>query len=226
MVWKARLLMSEFETHDVKRLIVEKPEGYSFTPGQATDVSVNKPGWEGKFRPFTFTSRNEDHVIEFIIKIYPEHNGVTKEISNLRPGDGILLKEPFGTINYRGRGVFIAGGAGITPFIAIFRDLRERGEVPGNMLIYSNKESRDVILEKEIREMFSDNPEDLVFTLTREEKERFESSRVNEDFLRERIKDFSRNFYICGPPAFTEDLKKTLEGLGANVDSIVFEGKT
>jgi len=33
-------------THDVKILQVEKPAGYSFIPGQATDVSVNTPEQE------------------------------------------------------------------------------------------------------------------------------------------------------------------------------------
>jgi ferredoxin-NADP reductase len=225
MEWKVRLLEIEPETHDVKRLVVEKPEGYTFTPGQATMLSLNRPGWEDRSRPFTFTSMNEDPAIEFIIKIYPEHDGVTKKIQGLKPGDEIFIREPFGTINYKGRGVFIAGGAGITPFIAIFRDLRNRGEIPGNTLIYSNRTSGDVILEKEIREMFRDNPKNLVFTLTREEKEGFENSRVNESLLKEKVKDFSQNFYICGPPAFTEDLKRILQGLGADVDEIVFEGK-
>ena len=75
---KVKILEIESETHDVKRLLVEKPEGYNFSPGQATMVSVNKTGWGDMFRPFTFTSMNEDPSIEFIIKTYPEHNGSQK----------------------------------------------------------------------------------------------------------------------------------------------------
>jgi len=36
--------MTEFVTHDVKRFIVEKPEGFSFKPGQATEIAINKEG--------------------------------------------------------------------------------------------------------------------------------------------------------------------------------------
>ena len=32
-------------THNVKSFKIEKPANYIFTPGQATDVSINKPGW-------------------------------------------------------------------------------------------------------------------------------------------------------------------------------------
>ena len=50
------ILFTEFVTHNVKRFIVEKPEGYSFTPGQATDVAVDQPDWQDRTRPCTFTS--------------------------------------------------------------------------------------------------------------------------------------------------------------------------
>lgn len=45
-----------FVTHDVLRIAMEKPKGFSFKPGQATEVSINKPDWKEEGRPFTFTS--------------------------------------------------------------------------------------------------------------------------------------------------------------------------
>jgi ferredoxin-NADP reductase len=44
MTHKVRVIAADLLTHDVKRIIVEKPEGYSFEPGQATEVAINKPG--------------------------------------------------------------------------------------------------------------------------------------------------------------------------------------
>lgn len=32
-------------THDVLRIVVEKPALYTFIPGQATEVAINKMGW-------------------------------------------------------------------------------------------------------------------------------------------------------------------------------------
>ena len=32
-------------THDVRRFTVRKPQGYRFEPGQATLVSIDRPGW-------------------------------------------------------------------------------------------------------------------------------------------------------------------------------------
>ena len=33
-------------THNVKTFRVTKPAGFIFTPGQATDLSLNKEGWK------------------------------------------------------------------------------------------------------------------------------------------------------------------------------------
>ena len=93
----------------------------------------------------------------------------------------------WGTINYKGPGVFIAGGAGITPFIAILRMLKKDGKIEGNKLFFSNKTTEDVILEKEFREMF--DPNDLMLTLTKEKVAGYESGRVDSEFLKKHIKN-------------------------------------
>ncbi len=218
----SKILKTGYVTHNVKRFILEKPSGYQYLPGQATEVSINIDGWEDKKRPFTFTSLNDDQILEFIIKGYYDHDGVTNKLHQLQPGDELIIRQPWGTINYQGPGVFIAGGAGITPFIAILRQLRAENKIGGNTLIFSNKTEKDVILEKEFHQMF-EGQGDLILTLTEEKNPCYEHGRVNKDFLEEKIKDFDQNFYVCGPPAMVTDLKKILFDLGASSDEIVFE---
>lgn len=216
-----KILMTEFVTHDVKRFIVEKPARYKYIPGQANLVSIDKPKWRENKHPFTFTSLNEALVLEFTIKRYPQHHGVTDQLHMLKPGDKIILRKPFGTINFKGRGIFIAGGAGITPFIAIFRQLKKEDKIKGNRLIFSNKTEDDIILHQELKEIFREDPP--IFILTREEKEGYEHGHIDEKFLKEKIGDFSQNFYVCGPPRFVRDIVDYLKNLGAAVESIVIE---
>src|SRR5687768_9902320 len=85
-------------THDVKRFQCEKPDGYHFLPGQATEVSINKEGWRQEKRPFTFTSLNESPDLEFVIKIYDDHNGVTNALGKLKPGDELIVDDVWGAI--------------------------------------------------------------------------------------------------------------------------------
>ena len=217
-----KILATRFVTYDVKQFILEKPENYEFIPGNYTGVSINNPKWKSEERSFTFTSLPDDNVLEFTIKRYKERNGVTDAIHKLNPGDELIIKNPTGAIEYKGPGVFIAGGAGITPFIAILRNLAKENKLLGNVLIFSNKTHKDIILEREFKEYLGDN---CIFTLTREDKTNsgYQNRKINESFLKDYIKDFSQRFYICGPSRMVGELTSILQKLGANPDSIVVE---
>jgi ferredoxin-NADP reductase len=119
MKYNVKIQEIENLTHDVKRFRLEKPKDYHFIPGQATEVSINKAGWKEEIRPFTFTSLNSLPYLEFVIKIYSDHAGVTNELNSLKAGDELIVRDVWGAIEYKGPGYVIAGGAGITPFIAI-----------------------------------------------------------------------------------------------------------
>jgi len=214
------LLMSQFVTHDVKHFIVSRPAGFSFVPGQGVELAISRPGLREQGRPFTPTGLAEDGVLEFTIKAYPAHAGVTQALHQLAPGAELLMSEPFGTLRYQGPGVFIAGGAGITPFLAILRDLARKGEADGQTLIFSNKTPRDVICEKELRHVLGER---CMLTCTGAAAPGYEHRRVDRAFLEEKVTDFTQRFYVCGPPPFMEAVNGALADLGARAESLVFE---
>lgn len=207
-------------THDVKRFRLNKPDGYQFVPGQATDVSINKPGWKDELRPFTFTALNEDPWLEFTIKRYADHDGVTNQLHQLSPGDQLIIRDVWGAIEYKGPGYFIAGGAGITPFMAILRQLKKDGQAKGNTLFFSNKTAADIIYEEELKEILQ---EDAHFILTREDKPGYIPAHIDKAFLEKMQPDCCKHFYVCGPDQMISDISAILERLGATTDSIVFE---
>lgn len=207
-------------THDVRSYTIEKPDNYKFVPGQATDVSINKEGWKNELRPFTFTSLQDDGNLEFVIKSYKEREGVTNELYKLVPGDELIIRDSWGAIEYNGPGYFLAGGAGITPFIAILRDLKSKNKLDGNKLFFSNKTEDDIILHDELSSMLGSN---VVYAITDEEVDKNYHGYIDEVFLKKYVDDFSKHFYLCGPPKMTEALTETLKKLGANPESVVFE---
>ncbi|RLQ86985.1 FAD-binding oxidoreductase [Notoacmeibacter ruber] len=207
-------------THNVDRLTVERPDGYEFTPGHATDVHVDKPGWEDEDRPFTFTGLTDAPDLEFTIKIYPSHDGVTEQIDRLEAGDRLVLDDPWGTIDYKGKGTFIAAGAGVTPFIAILRDLNAKDQIGGHRLIFTNKSEKDIILKEEWDAM---EGLETLYTLTDQPESPHAIGRIDRTFLSQHVADFDQHFYICGPEAFVGDIKSALLDLGAKEDRIVFE---
>jgi ferredoxin-NADP reductase len=207
-------------THDVKCFRVEKPSGFQFVPGQATDVSINKPGLKEDLRPFTFTGLNEDSYLEFTIKRYADHHGITDKLHQLQTGDQLIIRDAWGAIEYKGPGYFIAGGAGITPFIAILRSLYKKQQTGGNRLIFSNKTSADIIYQEELKKILGDH---VLFLLSREKAAGYLSGRPDEQFIKKNITDFKRHFYVCGPDEMVSDLTNVLEKAGAETDSLVFE---
>jgi len=215
-----KIISIEPVTHDVKRFTIQKPEDYKFRPGQATEVSINTPELKNEKRPFTFTSLNGDEYLEFTIKIYDSHNGVTKELGKLKQGDEFIIRDVWGAIEYKGEGVFIAGGAGVTPFIAILRQLSKENKISNNKLIFTNKTENDIILKKEFNEMLGKN---FINTLTDEKKDAYENRMIDIDFLKEKIDNFKQHFYVCGPPSFVVAISKALTSLGAKTDAVVFE---
>ena len=103
------------------------------------------------------------------------------------------MHEVFGDINYKGEGVFIAGGVGITPFISIFRDLEYKKAVGNNILIFANKTEADIINKNEFRKMLGDN---FINILSDEDVQGYSHGFISEDFLKAKVKDFNKKFYF------------------------------
>ncbi len=220
-MYRLKVLKTTYITHDVKRFILEKPKDKDFiyTPGQAAHLSIDKPGWEDEKHPFTFTSLQGWPEVEFTIKIYEKHKGLTDQMGKLKPGDVILLHDIFDTIKYRGPGVFLAGGTGINPFIAIFRALKESNNLRNVALIYSNKTQEDIIYGRELHELLGNA---FLNVFTRQGVIGFRERHIDRNFLIENVGNFDLNFYVCGPEKFTKDLTEALISLGASPESISF----
>lgn len=220
MTQSVKILSAEPVTHNVRRYRLEKPAGYVFEPGQATELSIDSDGYRDKKRPFTFTALNHEDYLEFTIKSYFDHEGVTKKLWDLHAGDHLILRDVWGTITYKGPGTFIAGGAGVTPFIAILRQLNRDGKLKGNRLIVSDRTDADVILREEFEAMAG---LEHLWVITDQPETRYFAGRIDEAFLKQQIGDFRQNFYLCGPDPMVAALRETLGKLGATTDEVTFE---
>lgn len=217
---RSEILLTEYITPDVKRFVITKPKGFRFKPGQGCMVAVDADEWRDKARPFTFTSLPGQRKLELVVKIYSGRAGVTQRMSFLRKGDALLLNEVFGTIAYKGPGHFFAGGAGITPFLSIFRQLHKEQKLAGNVLVYSNKTAADVIMDEELVRLLGTN---YLKIFTRQGVIGFRERRIDRDMLITLVQNFDQHFYLCGPPEFVHTLEALLLGLGVKAESLIFE---
>ena len=207
-------------THNVKTFRVTRPGNFNFTPGQATDLSLNKEGWKDNKHPFTFTCLPSDDYLEFTIKIYTNLEGLTYHLDKIERGAEFEISDAWGAIAYKGEGTFIAGGAGVTPFISIFRNLNKQHNIGNNVLMFSNKTEDDIILKDEFENMLGRN---FINIITNQPDTAYYNKRIDKFFLEKEINDFNQKFYVCGPDAFTESILHALKQLGADAETLVFE---
>ena len=217
MAFTVKILETEMLNHNVKRFSTERPQGLNYTPGQAVFIEMEMKA--GK-HPFTLTGLLTDPHLEFTIKLYHDHKGVTDRLTDYRPGDTLKFGNPRGAIKYKGPGMFLAGGAGVTPFLAILRNLYKSGNLNGNALWFSNKTDKDIFLEGELRKMLGDR---LRLLITRETSMRHENARIDKKYLKAHAQNFDQYFYLCGPGKMVKDLSTTLRELGANAENVVTE---
>ena len=208
-------------TPDVFKLRFDKPAGLGVQPGQAVDLALDKDDWREEKRPFTPTSLPSDGFLEFTIKSYPEHDGVTEQIAKMRPGDRVLVDEPWGAIEDEGKGWFIAGGAGVTPMIAILRKrLEDKGTLEGCELIFSNSKEEDIIYRDEFERM---DGLKTYFTVTDQDSADVHTRKIDKALLKERIEPGKGKCYICGPDGMVEDIADALKEIGVAEDDIIIE---
>ena len=207
-------------TPDVLHIVLEKPSDLTFLPGQAADISINKSPWEEELRPFTFTSLPTDNTLEFLIKTYPDHHGVTNELLELNINDELILHDVFGDILYKGEGIFIAGGAGVTPFVAIFKDLEEKNLIGNNKLIFANKTVDDIIDKDVFDALLGKN---LINVLSKESVEGYETGYITKEFIGRCIDKDGLYFDLCGPEPMMEAVEAQLATLGIAPEFIVKE---
>jgi ferredoxin-NADP reductase len=215
MEFPVKLIRKEQLTHDVIRMTLERPKDYFFSAGQAIDFKLPEiPAVKDKVSPFTFTGLNTDAHLELTTKCYPSHHGITEQIlDTLKEGDHVVISEPFETVALKGPGVFIAGGTGVTPFIAILRQLKVDHKLPGNSLLFFNKTKADVFMEEEFRNLLGDR---YVPVLSNESAPGYVHGMVGADFLKQHVGKINQPFYTCGPEGFVKAVKSALVQLGAS----------
>lgn len=217
MSHKVEILQKEWLTHNVMQLKLERPEGFDYKAGMAIEATLDETGFKDKWSPFTITSLPTQDELEFTIKVYPEHKGLTFALSKLNEGESILITDPFDTFKNKGPAIFIAGGTGITPFIALLRQLEVDDEIDGSQLFFANKKERDIFMADEFTQMLGKN---FVNVLSEEDKKPYLHGMIDKDFLKKHIDNFDQPFYLCGPPGFSDDIGRYLKELGAGEDLV------
>ncbi|MFD7154227.1 FAD-binding oxidoreductase [Kribbella sp. NPDC059898] len=213
-------------THDLRHLVLRltEPGELKYFPGQYVDIAVPDTDQTRSFS-MANTSSRENGQLEFVIKVYP--GGVFSEFLDrrLRVGDRLELTGPFGVFTLRdnldARLVFLGGGAGLAPILALLRSMAERGIDRPTTFYYGARTPGDLCFEEELRALplprfkyvpaLSDEDWDGENGLITDVVKRLEPDLTGADA------------YVCGPPPMVEAAIPLLERLGVATKHIYYD---
>lgn len=198
------------EIFNTNSVIVKKPEGFIYKPGQFCFISFYKKGLKTP-HPFTISSSPDEENLVFTIK---SSGKFTNRIVELKKGDRIKIDGPYGIFTFRKKdSILIAGGVGITPFRSILADKMNFIKVNKVKLIYSIRTKKEIIFYEWL-EKLRDNkkyfPLEVVYVLTDEKSDGYEYGMIDDVFIKKHI-DFNCDYYICGPSFMRKDISNILK---------------
>jgi len=159
-------------------------------------------------------SPTEKGYIEFTKKL--TERDFSKELDSLEPGNLVKVEYPMGNFtleNPSDKIAFLSGGIGITPIRSICKYAVDTKIGTDIVLLYGNQSLRDIVFKDDFAEMARQYPKLKVVHILCEPSPAMDCriGLINKDIITKEVPDYmTRKFYICGPPAMVEAMKKIL----------------
>jgi ferredoxin-NADP reductase/ferredoxin len=220
----------EWPSPTVARLILELPEDSEFSFHSGQYVRIKVPG-AAEWRSYSMASTARALPrMDFLVRILS--GGVVSEYlrGSCRRGDEIMIEGPMGAfILHSGRApqIFIAGGTGLAPILAMLDEIRYRpGPRPPMLLSFGCASEKQFFYrdELELRQWWM--PE-LRVILSADHVDNADSGLLRATPVaaleQERITDPQTVAYLCGPPPMIEAARQRLIEMGVAAEHIYAE---
>jgi predicted ferric reductase len=209
---------------DILELVIERPEGFHFEPGQFVFVQFSGVN-RSEYFPFSISSdRYEDHIR---LSIRASGDTTRKLSGNIQRGDKVRIIGPYGKFGKRYMShdrdmVWVAGGIGITPFLSMAMNESVHPTGRNIDLFYVMRTHKDAHYDHELMRESSRNRHlryrhwlsDVSGRITAEDISMLLGPG-------ERLRD--RVILLCGPPPMMEDLSRQFRKLGVPAKNIIYE---
>jgi ferredoxin-NADP reductase len=221
-LWSARELRGKVvkvvpETGDAVTLVIKPGWGWTFDhqAGQYVGIAVQV---EGRFhwRSYSLTSpprRDQGH-LSVTVKAMPEGFLSKHLVEGLEPGTIVRLAPPRGEFVLPDpppdKMLFLTGGSGVTPIIAMLRTLDRRGTMPDVLIAHSAPDQDSLIFGEELDQL----------------AEKHEKLRVHKQYTRtdghldlDNLSDLcpdwrERQTWVCGPNSLLDEAERVYTDAG------------
>ena len=179
--------------------------------GQFVFITFTSSNLPQQTHPFTISSGESEDSLRFTIK---DLGDFTSQLGNLHAGDNVFVEGPYGTFNYqaveRSKQIWVAGGIGITPFLAMARSLSKDDGIDAH-LFYSVTDASQAYFADELVQLAKASGGLLRFTLHDSSKKGF----LTADTITAEVADaLERELMICGPGSMMKAVKQQFADKG------------
>lgn len=230
MAYTIKLLSAREIASGTKAFEFEKPQGYTFKAGQATDWTLIDPAEtddEGNGRSFSLACAPDEPVLRLATRM--RDTAFKRILGKMQPGDTISIDDPWGDFTLEDgderEAVFLCGGIGVTPFLSMMKDASMRKASRKLTLLFSNKTTKDAPFRDELLEIVKQNASlRMIETITDDPTWQGEKGFIDRAMLERHLGDITKPvYYVAGPPPMVAAMKKMLVDAGLPESQMKFD---
>lgn len=175
-----------------------------YLSGQYVNITV--PGSE-QHRSYSFSSAPGSEVMSFLIKHVPQ--GLMSEwLSSAQVGQALQLVGPLGSFYLRDVQrplLFLAGGTGLAPFLAMLEVLVEQNSTQTIHMVYGVTRDQDLVLVDQLASFAQRLPHfSFVTTVADAATSHPNQGYVTQHLTPAMVNDGDVDVYLCGPPPMVD----------------------
>ena len=211
----------ELLTADIGSLELRPEEPLEFKPGQYVDIGI--PGTD-EHRSFSMANTDAE-TLEFMIKQYPggRFSGLLAD-GSIKPGDTLEVTGPYGVFTLRHssprRLLFIGGGAGMAPILALLRSMKQSGSQREAAYYYGARSEADLFHLEELAGL----PCGFVAALSEDSNGWSGETGLITDVVDRLEGDLTEvDAYLCGPPPMVDAAIALLDAKGVPESHVYFD---
>jgi len=193
-------------------LKLKDPDGMRYLPGQYVNVSV--PGTP-ETRSYSFSSMPRDGVVQFLVRNIPGGLMSSYLSERAKAGDIVTVAGPMGSFYLRDvtRPVlFLAGGTGLAPFLAMLEELGRTTPTQPIHMVYGVTNDADLV-EGGALEAYAARIPGFTFTTV---VAAADSAHPQKGYVTRHLPEAALNggdvdVYLCGPPPMVDAVRAYLK---------------